>query len=81
MNDRAMNKKDGSLAAKDWIRSAPIAELIAVAACDLEYGETLESLVAEGYQVPLSRDRDYSWGFYKKVKSHVYHAVYQWRIR
>lgn len=77
MSDKhqADQKKSGQVAAKEWLRTATIEDKIGVAACDFEYGETLDDLVKDEYPVPRSQEPNFSWGFYKQIKSHVYHAV------
>jgi hypothetical protein len=68
-------KKNGQLAAKEWCKTIRLSEQINLAGADLKYGETLDELAADGFAVPPSADRDYSWGFYKKVKGKVTHAM------
>ena len=70
----AQNKR-GQKEAMDWLQQATAAQKIAVAGSDFEYGETLADLIAEGCDVPRSTDVDFSWGFFKQVKSHVHHQL------
>lgn len=72
-------KKAGTSAAIDWIQHADPYEQVRVAACELKYGELLDGLINEGFQVPSSEDRDYSWGFYNRVKHHVTSLVRKYR--
>ena len=69
-------KKRGVQAAKEWCQSASFQEQIRIAGLDFEYGESLDASVFDGLKVPKSKDIDFSWGFYKQVKSRVYHAMY-----
>lgn len=73
---KRLAKKEGSLAARDWLRSATIADQIRFAGAAFTYGEVLDVYRDDTPALPNSLDVDYSWGFWKVVKSRVYHAVY-----
>jgi hypothetical protein len=68
-------KNDGKAAARKWLTDASIQDMIELAGSRFEYGETLDGLIAEGYRVPRSSDRDFSWRFFKQVKGHVFHKM------
>lgn len=76
---RAESKKKGTNTAKDWVRNATTDEIIAIAACDFRYKETLNDLIKDGYEVPPSSDRNFSWGFFKQVKGYAFNAVNAYR--
>ena len=67
MNDqrRGKMKWNGRNAAADWLRTAGIEHMIKLAGCELEYGETLNDLIGDGFKIPSSSDRDFSWGFFR----------------
>lgn len=74
---RGRAKREGSKAAKVWLTDADIGEKIRLAGFAFEYGvDTLDDLREEGFNIPSSADHIFSWGFYKQVKSHVYHTVH-----
>ena len=79
---RADMKRSGREQARNWIHHPDTSDglLVALAECDFAYGETLDDLIAEGYRVPRSNDRDFSLGFMKLVKGHVYVAVRRSRL-
>jgi TIR domain len=70
-------KKAGQAAAKQWCRAASHQAQVTLAGWGFEYGMTLHDLIAGGARVPPSADEDYSWGFFKLVKSRVYHALHK----
>ena len=72
----AQAKKAGQEAARAWLKSVPREVLLKFVGHGLEYGMTLDQLRSEGVNVPPSRDRDYSWGFFKQAKGKVHHALH-----
>ena len=40
---------------------------------------SLNQLIGEGYRVPASSNADFSWGFFKQIKSYVFSTV--WNAR
>ena len=79
MNDQRGRKKDGRQTGREWCNSTSLTQQIEIAGCHFEYGETLDTLIQEGYDVPRSSDQDFSWGFYKQVKKTVHDAMYLMR--
>lgn len=77
MNHQSWRKREGINVAREWCRTASLLSQITIAGCGLEYGETLDTLIEEGYDVPSSSDRNFSWGFYKHVKGKVHDALYR----
>ncbi len=79
--DRALQKKTGQLAARYWLRSAQIADVVWLAGSDAEYGDDVVNALREvNVSMEGSSSRDFSWGFYKLVKSHVFQLVHKSRI-
>lgn len=76
---RSENKARGRDAAKAWCKTASIKQQVELAAADLEYGETLNALRADEFDVPESSDWDYSWGFFKQVKWKIFRAIHRGR--
>lgn len=74
---RGHAKKAGAAAAREWSRSTRNQELLRVAGYPFQYGITLNDLRAQGLTVPPASDQDFSWGFYKQLKSCVHHALYR----
>lgn len=72
---RGTSKRRGAALAKEWIRIAPQRDKVRVAAAVVDYGFTLTELADGSTQLPVSSDKDFSWGFYKQVKSHVFHVL------
>lgn len=70
-------KKHGQAEARRWLTDAPVAAIIAVAGCEMEYGETLDDLRREGFDVPASSDCDYSWGFFKQIRGYAHHKMFR----
>ena len=70
-------KKNGAAAANVWMKQAPLQDVIDLAASQFGYGETLNSLIDDGHNVPQSADPNFSWGFFKKVKGHVHHRLWK----
>lgn len=73
--ERGEAKRRGQEAAKRWLQQATIEQKVALAGVQLEYGETLDDLIEENFEVPSSADKDFSYGFFKQVKGHVFHAL------
>ena len=73
--DRGAAKFSGRQKANEWCETATTEQQVGVAGSDFEYGETLDDLIAEHFTVPRSDDPDFSWGFFKLVKSRVFHAM------
>lgn len=74
---QAMAKRQGRNAAREWLATATTGDKVGVAGCGFQYGyDTLDELRKEGLDVPSSDDPDFSWGFFKQVKGHVYHKVH-----
>lgn len=71
------NKKNGRIAASEWSNTTSIEQQVVLAGCDFEYGDTLDDLQSDGFDVPSSSDANFSWGFYKQVKSRVFNAMYK----
>ena len=74
-DERGEKKNQGMQAAKEWLKTAPVQVQIDVAGSKFNYGETLNGLIDEGLSVPCSNDRDFSWGFFKQVKSRLNHKL------
>jgi Restriction endonuclease len=70
-------KHAGIEAARQWSKNVPHQELLRFAGYEFTYRMTLDDLRARGLRVPPSRDPDFSWGFFKKAKSRVHHALYR----
>ena len=70
--DRGSQKRAGQAAAREWLGSARVEQVLELAGSRLEYGEVLDDLREEGFDLPRSSDADFSWGFYKKVKGHAH---------
>lgn len=78
MSERGTQKKNGADAAKKWLATADPAEIVRLAGYDFDYQlDCLSDLAAQGFSVPPSRDHDFSWGFFKKVKGHAVHKVWK----
>lgn len=74
---RGALKKQGGQAAKAWLLIAATGDMVRLAGYDFDYGlDTLDDLRAQGLNVPSSSDGVFSWGFYKQVKSHVFHKIH-----
>lgn len=69
-------KKEGREHARNWLKETAIDEIVYVAASDLQYRETLNHLIDDGYSVPPSNDADFSWGFFKQVKGYVFNTIW-----
>ena len=69
------SKKQGRHAAQKWSAIASVDAQVALAGTVFDYGETLDGLRDDDFDVPSSKDEDFSWGFYKEVKRITFNAV------
>lgn len=77
MNLRGLAKHRGQEAAKLWMATADTGEMVRLAGYDFKYDiDTLDALRAKGFHLPASSDVVFSWGFYKRVKGHVYSKIH-----
>lgn len=67
-------KRAGREAANKWLAKAQANAVVQLGTARFEYGHTLNSL-RDITGIPSSSDRDYSWGFFKQVKSRVFSYV------
>jgi hypothetical protein len=65
------------VAASQWLKRVPHQTLLKFVGYDFKYGMTLDDLQAHGFDIPPSRNEDFSWGFFKRAKSLVHGAL--WR--
>lgn len=78
--DRALEKAAGQLAAKGWLKTASIEDVMRLAGAETEYGDdTIDALREVNIHREELASPDFSWGFYKQVKSYVFHVIRQSR--
>jgi hypothetical protein len=66
---KSIASRRGQHAGRSWIITASPMEVIKLAGSEFTYGsDTLSVLRSEGFQVPPSRDPDFSFGFFKAVR-------------
>ena len=68
---KATAENRGASAAREWLETASVDDAFGVAGSPFSFGMTLDDLIAAGWNVPHSSDKDFSWGFFKHVNDEV----------